>query len=209
MSVVTPARSTSYVGNSLSPPLSDFNSTGSDDGYHEKFVNLKLLVKEQQKQIESKHVQCEALKTIKESLAEERRENSELIENNKKLQCMVALLHDRLVENGLSTRTEFDAIDALVPPSRQLLDHLTEENKKLQKKLEYLKVDPAKMEQLYKVGFFISCGQCRFFQICSNTRWMSDDKLSECQRRVEIVKGLFEGTHLSISKQAIHSWFLV
>ena len=167
--MVTPARSTSYVGNSSSP-VSDFNSTGSDDGYREKFVNLKFLVKEQQKQLESKRVQCEALKSIQESLAEERRENSELIENNKKLQRIVALLHDRLVENGLSTRTEFDAIDTQVPPSMQLLENLIEENKKLQKKLEYLKVDPAKMEQLYKVGFFISCGQCRFFQICSDTR---------------------------------------
>lgn len=149
MSVVTPAHSTSYVGSSLSPPLSDFNSASSDE-YREKFVNLKFLVKEQQKQLESKRVQCEALETIQGHLAEERMENSELNEKNKKLLHMLAILHDRLVANGLSTRTEFDANDTLVPPSRQLLEHLIEENNKLQKKLEYLKVDPTRMENLYK-----------------------------------------------------------
>ncbi len=66
----------------------------------------------------------------------------------KKFHCVVTVLRERLVANGLSV--EVVAGDPeVVAPSKQLL---LEENLKLQEKLKYLQVDPAKLEQLYKVG---------------------------------------------------------
>ena len=157
MSVVAPMHSTSYEVSNPSPPLSDFNS-GSSDEYHEKFDNLKVLVRELQKQLKSQRVQGDALHTLNTCLDEERRENTDLREQIKNLEHVVTVLRERLLANKLSAQTEFEASDPLIiTPSKQLLDNLVEENIKLQEKLKYLQVDPVKLEQLYKVGFFSSC----------------------------------------------------
>ncbi|KAI0211973.1 hypothetical protein LSAT2_003158 [Lamellibrachia satsuma] len=142
--------STSYEVSNPSSPLSDFNSDSSDE-YREKFDNLKVLVRELQKQIKSQRVQGDTLHTLNTCLDEERRENTDLREQIKKLEHVVTVLRKRLLANRLSVQTEFEASDPLIiTPSKQLLDNLVQENTKLQEKLKYLQVDPVKLEQLYK-----------------------------------------------------------
>nr|KAG5698048.1 hypothetical protein BaRGS_016696 [Batillaria attramentaria] len=105
-------------------------------GYKEKVENMKLLLKHYQAQLESQKVRRDGVETVSRLLAESRQENARLKKNQATMETLIKNLQNRLELNGLSGKTDED--DEVIMPamSKQTLNNLALENKRLRSMLQ-------------------------------------------------------------------------
>lgn len=97
---------------------------------------MKLLLRHYQAQLESQKVRRDGVETVSRLLAESRQENLTLKKNQAALETVIKNLQNRLVVNGLSAKADEDD-DVLVPAmSKQTLNNLALENKRLRGMLQ-------------------------------------------------------------------------
>ncbi len=127
-------------------------SHNTEDTYREKFENLKILVQQQQKELQSHKIRNEGISTITACLQEERQENAQLRSKMNKLEQSVTTLQGRLTATGHSPHSSLENGETVLPgPSKQLMDNLVRENTRLRQSLRQASGDPAQMEHLEKV----------------------------------------------------------
>ena len=133
------------------PPVSH----ESEDTYREKFENLKILVQQQQRELQSQKIRNEGVTTITTCLQEEREENSQLRNKIQKLEQSVVTLQSRLSATGHNSNLNVQEGESVLPgPSKQILENLVRENTRLRQSLRQASGDPAHMEHLEKVTYF-------------------------------------------------------
>ena len=124
----------------------------NEDTYKEKFENLKILVHQQQRELQSQKIRNEGVTTITTCLQEEREENNQLRNKIQKLEQSVVTLQSRLSASGHVSNVNTQEGESVLPgPSKQLMENLVRENTRLRQSLRQASGDPAHMEHLEKV----------------------------------------------------------
>ena len=154
------------------PPVSH----ESEDTYREKFENLKILVQQQQRELQSQKIRNEGVTTITTCLQEEREENSQLRNKIQKLEQSVVTLQSRLSASGHNSNLNVQEGESVLPgPSKQILENLVRENTRLRQSLRQASGDPAHMEHLEKVTLFKKKRKYRSLGLTRNLQFVHNE----------------------------------
>ena len=127
-------------------------SRENEDTYKEKFENLKILVQQQQRELQSQKIRNEGVTTITTCLQEEREENNQLRNKIQNLEQSMLKLQSKFSASGLNSNINAQEDESVLPgPSKQLMEKLVRENTRFRQILHQQSGDPAHMEHLEKV----------------------------------------------------------
>ncbi|CAG5120537.1 unnamed protein product [Candidula unifasciata] len=102
------------------------------DYYRQRFLSLKLVLKELQQQLLLYKTRCSGVDTVALMLKESKQEVMTLTKQRRALETAVANLQNRLSANGLSNSVSIEETELFVPgASKQTLDNLAKENARL------------------------------------------------------------------------------
>lgn len=122
------------------------------DSYKEKVEHMKMLLQKYKQEIQTQKIRKEGVETVSKLLQESRDENANLKKKNIALETVVRNLQSRLSMNGISDGMTLEEGDLFIPgSSKQLLDNLARENKRLRSLLQGASTDPEEMTRLQEI----------------------------------------------------------
>jgi hypothetical protein len=127
------------------------------DSYKEKVEHMKMMIIKYKQEIQTQKIRKEGVETVSKLLHESREENANLTKKNVALEMVVRNLQSRLSLYGISDGMALEEGDMFIPgSSKQLLDNLARENKRLRSLLQGASTnstDPEEINRLQQVWF--------------------------------------------------------
>ncbi|VDI32049.1 uncharacterized protein LOC143072436 [Mytilus galloprovincialis] len=122
------------------------------DSYKEKVEHMKLMIQKYKQEIQAQKIRREGVETVSRLLHESREENAAYQKKNIALETVVRNLQSRLSMNGISDGMTLGEGDVFIPgSSKQVLDNLARENKRLRSLLQGASTDPEEINELQQL----------------------------------------------------------
>lgn len=167
------------------------------DSYKEKVEHMKMMIIKYKQEIQTQKIRKEGVETVSKLLHESREENANLTKKNVALEMVVRNLQSRLSLYGISDGMALEEGDMFIPgSSKQLLDNLARENKRLRSLLQGASTNSTDPEEINRLQQIIESKNAESEQFRGaitelSSKLQSSDQLMracDCDKLIEIQK---------------------